>query len=156
MTSTVAFRCPNESCDQPVGAPIVVAASDAPCAACGTTTRLKEGAIDDVGRLAHCPVCGMEDFWLKKAFRSEYGCLIVLVAAAFMDRTYQLSVPAAVLLDFVLFQFLPDVSVCYRCKAEVRRTARNPAHKAYDLHHATHLDKEIHRAGGARAFIEWA
>ena len=46
-------------------------------------------------------------------------------------------------------------SVCYRCKAEVRGTPKNPEHKAYDLHHATHLDKEIHRAGGVEAFVRW-
>jgi hypothetical protein len=97
----------------------------------------------------------MEDFWMKKSFRSEWGCLILLVAAALMDATYQLSLPAAVLLDVVLYQFLGDVSVCYRCKAEVRGTPRNPGHGAYDLHHATHLDKEIHRGGGAAAFVEW-
>ncbi|MFN7975980.1 MAG: hypothetical protein U0166_27200 [Acidobacteriota bacterium] len=152
----VAFRCPNEGCDEPVGAVLDPAATQAACGACGTTTSLKAGSVDAAGRVVHCPVCGMEDFWLKKNFRSEYGCLILVVAACFMDLTYQLSGPAAVLLDLVLYQFLGDVAVCYRCKAEIRHAAKNPAHLAYDLHHATDLDKEIYRAGGAKAFIEWA
>ncbi len=153
MTPQIAFRCP--SCDAAVAAPLGAGACDAACPSCAAVTHMKEGALDASARLVRCAVCGMEDFWLKKNFRSEYGCLILVVAAAFMNATYQLSLPAAVLLDFVLYQFLGDVAVCYRCKAEVRHVARNPAHKAYDLHHATHLDKEIYKAGGARAFIAW-
>lgn len=148
------FRCPE--CDEAIGAALAPDARSVPCPRCGAVTRLKEGALDGEGRLVRCPVCGMEDFWLKKNFRLEHGCAILVVAALLMDATYQLSMPVAVLLDFVLYQFLGDVAVCYRCASEVRHTRRNPAHGAYDLHHATHLDKEIHRAGGAAAFKEWA
>jgi hypothetical protein len=112
--------------------------------------------VGEGGRLERCGACGGRAFWLKENFRSEYGCLILIVAAVFMDATYQLSLPAAVLLDFVLYQFLGDVAVCYRCKAEVRGTPRNPAHRAFDLQHATDLDKEIHRQGGAKATIDWS
>lgn len=151
----LSFRCPSEECDAPVGVSLAGAPDSATCEKCRTRTILKRDSVDAQLRVVRCPVCGMEDFWLKKNFRSEYGCLILVVAACLMGYTWQLSMPAAVLLDLVLYQFLGDVAVCYRCKAEIRHAAKNPAHKAYDLHHATHLDKEIYQAGGAKAFIEW-
>lgn len=149
------FRCPNPDCDEAIGVALAADSRSAACPRCAAELRLKEGALDAKGQLVRCPVCGMEDLWLKKNFRLDHGCAILVVAALLMDATYQLSMPVAVLVDLVLYQFLGDVAVCYRCASEVRHTPTNPAHGAYDLHHATHLDKEIHRAGGAAAFKEW-
>lgn len=43
--------------------------------------------------------------------------------------------------DLVLFRFLPIVTVCYRCGAEVRGFPPNPEHAPFDLHLAEEAAK---------------
>jgi hypothetical protein len=43
--------------------------------------------------------------------------------------------------DLVLFRFLPIVTVCYRCGAEVRGFPPNPGHAPFDLHLAEEAAK---------------
>ena len=47
---------------------------------------------------------------------------------------------AAVLVDLIVYSRLKDVTVCYRCHAELRGFAPNPEHGPFDMHRAEEYD----------------
>lgn len=92
--------------------------------------------------LAACPACGCRDLFVRKDFPQKTGLAIVLGAAvAFLvlaarPRTFYLGVwvlVGAVILDGLLYAFVPRVTVCYRCRKEFRRIPINPAHQGFEL-----------------------
>jgi hypothetical protein len=92
--------------------------------------------------LEACPHCGCRDLFIRKDFPQKLGLLIVAVAAigflvlsADPHRVY-LGVwllVAAVVIDALLYFFVPKITVCYRCRADFRNLPLNPAHEAFEL-----------------------
>lgn len=58
---------------------------------------------------------------------------MVAFGAVLTPWTYGLSLAFMALVDFVLYQILPRVSVCYICKARYCGVPPNPAHGPYEL-----------------------
>ncbi|MBI3448344.1 MAG: hypothetical protein HY049_05440 [Acidobacteria bacterium] len=58
---------------------------------------------------------------------------MVALGAVLTPWTYGISLAVMALLDFILYQFLPRVSVCYVCKACFRGVPPHPAHGPYEL-----------------------
>jgi cell division protein FtsW (lipid II flippase) len=92
--------------------------------------------------LTQCPHCGCRELFVRKDFPQKLGLAIVIVAAvAFIvlaaSRTTfwigALVLVAAVVVDLVLYLFVPRITVCYRCRAEFRDVPVNPEHEGYDL-----------------------
>src|SRR5574341_990186 len=86
------------------------------CPACGLETTLE--VPPDVGqsrRLERCLVCGNAQLYVQRDFNQKAGLAVVVV-------------------DTLLYLMLPEITVCYRCRAHFRGFARNPAHHAFDLH----------------------
>lgn len=92
--------------------------------------------------LAACPQCGCEDLFVRKDFPQRIGLVVVIVAGvsflvlAARATTFRWGVwvlLAAVAVDAVLYLFVPKVTTCYRCRADIRGTAINPAHGAFEL-----------------------
>ena len=50
------------------------------------------------------------------------------------------SFAAVALLDFLIYHRLGEVTVCYRCHAELRGFPENPDHGAFDMHRAEEYD----------------
>lgn len=73
-----------------------------------------------------CPVCGCTDLHQHKDFNKKLGLLIFLTGAVLAPWTYTLSLIAALVIDAVLYPFFPWMSVCYRCKTELRGWPRHP------------------------------
>lgn len=104
-------------------------------------------AANDIGK--GCPVCGANDFYLRKAFPKAAGIGIVIVAAllTFVFIKYELAPSwaiyaplfAAAILDAILYKLTPDAPGCYRCKTVFFGISAPPSLPAYDLEHAEEI-----------------
>jgi len=92
--------------------------------------------------LTACPACGCAELFVRKDFPQKLGLGLVAIAAlAFLllaahRRTFYLGVwilIGATVMDALLYLVVPKVTVCYRCRAEFRRTPLNPAHGPFEL-----------------------
>ncbi|MBI1883748.1 MAG: hypothetical protein HYS08_06040 [Chlamydiae bacterium] len=79
-----------------------------------------------------CPLCEKKDFYVQRDFPQEAGCLIVIIGACFVPWTYGLSLPVVAILDFILYKFLPNITICYYCLCRIRGSLPNPQHKPFD------------------------
>jgi hypothetical protein len=96
-----------------------------------------------------CAVCGSEFLYWQKDFNQKAGCALVALGAALVPWTYGLSLAVMALVDFVLYQLLPRVSVCYVCKARYRGVPPHPDHRPFDLQTAqTYEARSAHWAEG--------
>jgi hypothetical protein len=92
--------------------------------------------------LTRCPACGCRDLFVRKDFPQKLGLAIVAVAAvAFLvlaasRQSFYLGVIVlivAMLIDAVLYWFVPRITVCYKCRSEFRDVPINPAHEGFEL-----------------------
>ena len=92
--------------------------------------------------LSTCPDCGCRDLFVRKDFPQKLGLAIVVVAAlAFLvlaasRHHFYLGVIvliAAMLIDAVLYWFVPRITVCYKCRREFRDVPVNPEHEGFEL-----------------------
>jgi hypothetical protein len=112
---------------------------------------------DEAGRLDRCPVCEGADFYVRKDFDPKVGLGLViaggLVSAGFywfgLDLVAYGVLAGAVLVDYLIYQWLGEVTVCYRCHAEFRGALR-PIAPAFDLHLADVYEQEYERRIGRR------
>ena len=89
-----------------------------------------------------CPECGCRDLFVRKDFPQKLGlglviaaCVTFLVLAA-SRGTFYLGVwllLAAAIIDAVLYLLVPKITVCYRCRAEIRGMPLNPRHGPFEL-----------------------
>jgi hypothetical protein len=92
--------------------------------------------------LSICPACGCRDLFIRKDFPQKLGLAVVILAGvlflilAARPATFFIGVwvlVVSVLVDGVLFFFVPKITVCYRCRAEFRGRPLNPAHGPFEL-----------------------
>jgi hypothetical protein len=139
-TATVRARCPrceewnSFEADEPLAA-IACGKCAAPIALRPTERLLAGGPVD------RCWRCGGADFWTKKDFPQRIGLLIVAAGAIAAFWTYGASLVLVMLIDFALYQFLPPVTICYRCKTEYRGVPADRAHGAFDLAHQEDVEE---------------
>ena len=109
------------------------------CDACGWSRTCLADEFDH-GQPTHCLVCGCTDLWRQKDFPQRLGLLMVGMGIVLSTIAYALWHPALslgilmafALVDFLLFLFMRDVLVCYRCGA--RHGGFEPvSHAAFDL-----------------------
>lgn len=106
------------------------------CPKCGAEPALDLSASIRERRVVdRCPACSGEQFYVQRDFNQKAGLLIVIVGAALAPFTpYYASLFAAAAIDAILYVWLPEIAVCYRCQAHFRGFTRNPKHEAFDLH----------------------
>jgi len=93
---------------------------------------------DYVGR---CRVCGCDDLWRQKDFPPSLGLLIVglgILLSSIAWAWYQPVIAIGTLMgfaliDLILYTFMSDMLVCYRCRARHRRTPLQEEHSVFDL-----------------------
>jgi len=86
-------------------------------------------------------VCGCDDLWRQKDFPPALGLFfagtaIVLssIAWAYYNPNWAIGILMVfALVDMVLYTFMGDMLVCYRCRARHRRTAMQDEHPAFNL-----------------------
>lgn len=100
--------------------------------------------------IEQCVVCGGDDLYVRKDFKQMAGAFIVTFAVVVATVAYFYSAnmlwPILVLVlsaiaDAALYRFIPDLTACYKCKAEYRGMKRNPEHGNY-----SHYTAERYRA----------
>lgn len=133
----VTFRCP--VCGRGNRTPSAAAQETIACTA-GDFRR--EIGTDDLsgGSPRHCLVCGNHDLWRQKDFPQRLGLLCVAAGALLSSIAWYYHHPltalgllmAFALADMVLFLVMPDVLVCYRCKAKHHDAGTSTHHAAFD------------------------
>jgi hypothetical protein len=107
------------------------------------------------GYLRQCPVCGCRDLFIRKDFPQKIGLAVVIAAGvAFLvlaasRRLFYIGVillALSVVVDAVLYWFVPMITVCYKCRVELRDHPVAPHHHGFDLAIA---EKYRRPAGGA-------
>ena len=106
------------------------------CARCGAEASLPaaDGAIEG------CLACGCDELYRHRDFNQKLGLLLIAAGAALaLLLTSFLPMIAAALLDLVLYLLLPDVAICYRCKAHHRGFDGIAGLKKFDLERFEHF-----------------
>jgi len=88
-----------------------------------------------------CLVCGCGDLWRQKDFPVRLGLLMVGLGAVGSTVAWMWYEPlwaigilmAFALVDLLLFLFMPDVLVCYRCGARHRAAALDESVPHFNL-----------------------
>jgi uncharacterized membrane protein len=101
------------------------------------------------GVVTTCVSCGHDAFYVQKDFNRNVGLAIVALGIAcsvyFLARRQPILGMAALaltaLVDFLVYYFVREVTVCYSCHAVYRGFNRNPGHKPFDL-------KKLEKYGG--------
>lgn len=101
-----------------------------------------EGPADfQEGFVNRCRICGCEDLWRQKDFPPALGLLFVglggLLSTIAWANHYPITALAILMgfafIDLLLYTFMSDMLVCYRCRARHRRTAMQEDHAAFNL-----------------------
>ena len=79
---------------------------------------LDQNDWDNFMMFEKCPACESSHFYLQKDFNKILGCGIIIVGIIFVPMTYGLSLAVVALIDWLLYNQVPDSIVCYKCKGE--------------------------------------
>lgn len=102
-----------------------------------TLVGLQQKALDT------CPRCQNEELYQHKDFNKIIGGLVFLVGAILAPWTYYASLFIALLIDAALYPFFPWMSVCYRCKSELRGWLKNPKLDRFNHERAAHYEYKV-------------
>ena len=120
------------------------------CSYCGAPNESSPSeALVAGGPIDSCPQCGNLFFFTRKDFPQQLGCAAVTATIVLSSLAYAFwHFPAALAVlvvasaaDFTLYHRLGEITVCYRCHAELRGFERNPEHKAFDMHRAEEYEQ---------------
>jgi hypothetical protein len=132
----IRFRCP--VCECP-GRADAAGPGEWHCPRCDRLLRL--ALPEGEARLTACACCGNAELYRKKDFPHELGMAILVTACLASTVTYWLYdkvLTWAILLgsaafDGLLYLWVGDVIVCYRCGALHRGVANGPDHQPFEL-----------------------
>ena len=141
----IRFRCPEcrhlNQCE-------AIAVSDWQCPACEHRSRLAGAPADQ--SLRTCAVCANADLYRKKDFPHWLGMTILAVACLGSIIPYWLYhqwltwtiLIGSAFIDGLLYLWVGDVVVCYRCQAQYRGLQASTEHKPYELGTAERFRQE--------------
>ncbi len=133
----IIFQCP--ACGKQSMAVVEPLDSSVGCE-CGWSRN--SGAEDCAdGRLCRCRICGCEDLWRQKDFPPGLGLFFVVMGIILSSAAWAWHQPVVALgilmgfalIDLLLYTFMGDMLVCYRCRARHRKTAMDEQHARFDL-----------------------
>ena len=110
-----------------------------------------------------CAICECNKVYVQKDFNRTLGVGIFLAGAllfllcAWKNRLVEgtLVWAAFVIADGLLYKFLPNVAICYKCHAQYRGLAPNPANQGFELGLAEKFDPLDKRRGAEHPAAEW-
>ena len=131
------FHCPK--CELSTRSGEIPQSSELVCTGCGWTRSLDLDSLKGPHQPGECLRCGNPDLWRQKNFPQSLGFACVAVAAISSSVAiyyYRPLLALAILMffaliDMVLYTFMPDVLVCYRCRTKHHR-ADVSQHGAFD------------------------
>lgn len=132
----IRFACP--ICEYPARAELPGPASWQ-CPACDHLLALHADTGD--GPAATCALCGNRELYKKKDFPQWLGltiltvaCLAFLVLKALYHQWWAWAILiGSAAFDGLLYLWVKDVVVCYRCGAHYRGVSPGPAHLPFEL-----------------------
>ena len=124
MTQSVALRYQCPRCQAQNQQSDVASASRLACTACDWSREITEDEFHGETP-ARCLACGTQDLWRQKDFPQILGIIFVGMGAIGSSIAWYYHRPVVALgvllavaaIDFGLFAVMPDVLVCYRCRA---------------------------------------
>jgi hypothetical protein len=130
----IRFPCPE--CDYPGRLEVP---GEWQCPRCDHAVQVPASAVDPA--LPCCLICANPELYKKKDFPHTLGMTILALAflastvthflyARWWTWTFLLGSAA---FDGLLYLWVKDVIVCYRCNAHYRQVAPNPDHKPFEL-----------------------
>jgi len=152
----VTFACPQ--CEQAARQEIQPGDREYVCPHCRQAILIPPGALAG-GTVRRCVACPSADLFVRKDFPQQLGVGIVVAGFIASSIPWAYGYPlwtyailfATALLDVLLYLFVPNCLMCYRCGAQYRGAAEIDAHGAFDLEtHERHRQHTI-RLGEARA-----
>ena len=106
---------------------------DLKCPACDTLVcTVPENWLLEYG----CPVCKCRHLYRRKNFNQVVGLVIILVGAFLAVVISYWILAAVTLMDILLYRFVPEVAVCYRCGAEANGIIGTGELSMFDHHTA--------------------
>ncbi len=136
MRYSLDWRC--DACERPNQHDFVNGTThqELACAHCSHHRPMTPAGHNDAGEpldpLEVCLSCGSDKLFTQKDFNRKLGLLIVIIGAVLSPWTYGLSLVACMGIDYGLYHFVPEITVCYACDAIHRGFTHNPAHRAHD------------------------
>jgi len=111
------------------------------CSRCGLRREVRiSESVRDGNVVDRCVLCGCGHLYIEKDVNGYLGLAVIVVAILvsllLWARNVYASVGvlgAAALLDWVVWNFARERTVCYRCVARYRGARPNPAHGRYGL-----------------------
>jgi len=73
-------------------------------------------------KLDQCPLCGASHLFRRKDFNQKLGVALICAGVAGAYFTYGLSLLAVTLVDWLLFQRIGEVGICYQCDSQFRNS----------------------------------
>lgn len=151
----VLFQCPQ--CEQARRASIVAGNAALVCDGCHWTRPVR---ADDLENAAprRCLVCGCGDVWRQKDFPQKLGLAMVALGAILSTIAWAYHLPGTALgillvfaaVDLLLFTFMKDVLVCYRCHARYGDVQFREDHPRFNLETAERYRQEAARLEDSR------
>jgi hypothetical protein len=146
----VVFHCPD--CEQARRATLAAGSTMFRCDTCAWSRPLREGDVVD-GVPRRCLVCGCGDLWRQKDFPQRLGLAMVGLGAILSTIAWAYHLPATALgvllgfalVDLLLFTFMKDVLVCYRCQARFRDADLGEDYPRFNLETAERYRQEAAR-----------
>jgi DNA-directed RNA polymerase subunit RPC12/RpoP len=134
----VSFSC--SRCQQAVRVELEASATELKCPACGQEIVIPSDAIAD-GKLSRCVVCPSRELFVRKDFPQRLGVAVVIVGFAISCVTWAYYMTyltfavlfATALVDVVLYAFVGEALMCYRCGAMYRGASGIDEHEGFDL-----------------------
>ncbi|MEZ6008303.1 MAG: hypothetical protein R3F05_11145 [Planctomycetota bacterium] len=133
-TIELTFACPARGCGAPVVGPLTPETSSLSCPTCSTATTLPEAAEALAAEpFAPCPVCGSRDLFTQRDFNRRLGLLLAAIGLLLGPFTAWISTIAAIAIDFLLWFVVPEVVICYACRAQVRGLPKAKRPPAFEI-----------------------
>ena len=138
--------------------------AESPCPLCAQPIQLRiTERMRTENIVEHCVVCDGGKVYVQKDFNRALGVSIFLAGAALFllcawkNRLVEgtLVWAAFAVADALLYKFLPDVTICYKCYAQYREVAPNPDNQAFELGLAEKYDPLDKRPTAENPAADW-
>jgi hypothetical protein len=154
----IQFSCPG--CSRTVRRAVDATTETVCCEHCSWSRPVGSDDLKD-GQPTRCLVCGCHDLWRQKDFPQKLGVALVglgallsTIATAYYYPATALGILLAFALgDLLLYLFMPDVLVCYRCQARHRHTDPGEEFPRFNLETAERYRQEEARLAETRSAV---
>lgn len=143
------FQCPK--CDAANYRDVSAEQRSVKCSECEWQREIPSADIvADHDRPQRCLSCGNPDLWRQKDFPQGLGLLLVVTGATLATIAWAAYEPLYAFgillvfaaLDMLLFVFMQDVLVCYRCRSRHRKADLGEDYPRFDLELAERYRQE--------------